>query len=365
MTNNKVFISHASGDYRDPEGNIIPGNAISEILKVLDDNHITRWIDESGLVSAKGWCQQIEDAIDECNVFLFVSSEKANSSINTANEIAHALERKKHIIPVKLDKSRYHKDIRLNLIRIHYLKYYEDRDKALKDLISTIKNINTDTVIVNTAVKSADIPDEQKVNGELLSQRVLSIFNSKDIKTSVKEFKALTQKLQCESEDGFDTLSKYIQRLQSLSEERNYNVRYSRIERLISDIKEDRAEVERSNSIMVILLKMFLYFCLDDIPEVLTIQKELNDVKYELSYIERNADTINDVSSAVVRGATFVASAAALLMGKGGTAARAGLSVSSKGGKLKVVKTSQEIENEKKAFDTLKKAAQGLIFIEN
>lgn len=50
---NKVFISHASRDYRDSNGKIIEGNAISQIIKVLDDNNIERWIDESGLVSAK------------------------------------------------------------------------------------------------------------------------------------------------------------------------------------------------------------------------------------------------------------------------------------------------------------------------
>ena len=73
MIKKKVFISHASADYRDADGHIIPGNAISEIIKVLDDNHIERWIDESGLISSKGWCQQIEDAINECNIFLFIS----------------------------------------------------------------------------------------------------------------------------------------------------------------------------------------------------------------------------------------------------------------------------------------------------
>lgn len=87
---NKVFISHASRDYRDSNGKIIEGNAISQIIKVLDDNNIERWIDESGLVSAKGWCEQLKEAIDECNIVLFVSSHNANRSDNTANEISYA-----------------------------------------------------------------------------------------------------------------------------------------------------------------------------------------------------------------------------------------------------------------------------------
>lgn len=363
MENNKVFISHASGDYRDEKGNVIPGNAISEILKVLDDNHIERWIDEKGLISSKGWCQQIEDAINNCNIFLFVSSEKANLSPNTANEIAYALAHGKHIIPFKLDKSEYHKDVRLNLIRIHYLRYYEDRGKALRDLVSTIKNIHTETVIVDTSVKIKDLPNEEKINDELLSGRILAVFNAEDIKKAADNFKSLVKVLDCESESGHDSLNKYLQRLESLAEERNFNVRQSRIERLVSDIKEDKPTTERCVSILLILLKMYLYFCLDDIREVILIQKEIDDVKYELSYLERNAETINDVANATIRGATFVASLAATIMGKGGSVARAGMLSSTKGDKITVVKTPQKINNQIRTFELLKNASRMLYFV--
>lgn len=365
MTNNKVFISHASGDYRDADGHVISGNAISEIIKVLDANQIDRWIDESGLISSKGWCQQIEDAINDCNIFIYVSSNRANSSANTANEIAYALEHKKHIIPVKLDKSEYHKDIRLNLIRIHYLKYYEDRAKTLRDLVSTIKSIHTDSVIVDTSVKLSIISNEYKINGVLLSEQVLSIFNSKDIKTSADLFMSLIKTLDCESETGFDVLKKYILRLHSLSDERNYNVRYSRIERLVSDIKEDRAHMERVNRLIVILLKMYLYFCLDDISEVLLIQKELSDVKFELSYTERNAGTINDIANAAVRGTMFVCGLVATIMGQGGSLSKASMFASTKGEKITIVKTPQKIENQIKAFDTVKAVVGSLLFVES
>ena len=144
---NKVFISHASRDYRDSNGKIIEGNAISQIIKVLDDNNISRWIDESGLLSAKGWCKQLKNAIDECNIVLFISSQNANSSDNTANEISYAYEHKKHIVPLRLDSSPYHKDVALNLSRLHFLKYYEDKNKALESLVLTIKGIHTPIIL--------------------------------------------------------------------------------------------------------------------------------------------------------------------------------------------------------------------------
>jgi hypothetical protein len=365
MGKNKVFISHASGDYRDINGRVIPGNAISEIIKVLDDNHIERWIDEYGLISTKGWCQQIEDAINECNIFLYIASERANASANTANEIAYAITHKKHIIPVKLDKSDYHKDIRLNLIRIHFLKYYEDREKTLRDLVTTIKNIKTDVVIVDTSVTLKKIPNEQKINNDLLSEKVLSLFNSKNIKSSAENFTSLIKILNCDSETGYKTLNKYIVRLQNLSEERNYNVRRSRIERLVSDIKEDGTKTERIISIVIILLKMYLYFCLDDISEVLFIQKEVNKVKFELSYIEKNAETINEAANLTVRGAIFAAGFIAAITGKGGSTAKASMIASTKGEKITIVKTPQKIAIQKRTFETFKTVVENLIFIKN
>ncbi len=364
MVENKVFISYASSDYRDMDGHVIKGNAISEIIKVLDDNHIKRWIDESGLISSKGWCHQIENAINECNIFLYVSSVNANSSANTANEIAYAIEHNKHIIPFKLDKSEYHKDVRLHLIRIHYLRYYEGRDKSLRDLISTIKSIKTSSVILETSVKLKEVINEEQVDGQLLSEIVLSIFNTKDLDGSAKEFKKLEKILNCDSESGFGTLDNYLNRLQKVASERNYNVRKSRIERLVSDIKEDVSTTERCVAIMLVLLKMYLYFYLDDIREVVIIQKEIDEIKFELSYIERNADTINDTANVVIRGATFIASVVATMMGKGGSAGKAGLVASTRGEKITIVKSSQAISNRAKVFETLKLAVQRLVFVE-
>lgn len=364
MHQNKVFISHASEDYRDKDGMVIPGNAISDIIKVLEKNLIEYWIDESGLISSKGWCQQIEKAINNCNIFLFVSSDKANISENTANEIAYAINHKKHIIPIKLDKSNFHKDINLNLIRLHFLRYYEDRDKALRDLIATIKRINTDSVEIDTSVRIENIPDEKEVNGVLTSELLLSFFNAKDIMSSVKDYKSLTKNFNCESETGYKELNEYTNRFEKLAKERNYNVRLSRIERLVSDIKEDSYKFERCNVIMIILLKMYLYYYLDDIREVALIQKEINDVNFNLSYFEKNADKINETANAVIKGALFVGGIVGMCMGNSslGGGAIKGASTQQK---MKIVKTAKEIKEKIRIFETLKIASLSLRFFDD
>lgn len=358
MENPIVFISHASGDYRDINGNVIPGNAISEIIQILDSNNIKRWIDEDGLISAKGWCNQIKEAIDSCNIFLYVSSEKANKSVNTANEIQYAIDKKKIIIPFKIDESEYHKDIYLNLILIHFLRYYEDRAKALQDLVSTIKNIN---IQIYPTVKVNHIPDEVLIKGKRLSGQLPSIFNTDDFSVSVSKFRNLEKLLDCESEKGCNSFNEYLDRLERLSEEHNYNVRQARIANVISDIKESKATSERCVCILFILLKMFLYYKLNDVKETIIIQKELDDVKFKLSFLEKNAQTINDATNTVVRGGMFLAGVAAMFTGKGGALARGTVHASTRGESIKVVNT-QEIEARKLIFETFKKAAKSLIF---
>ena len=44
-----VFVSYSRSDYKNEDGDIIPGNIISQIKKVLEENNISYWIDENGI----------------------------------------------------------------------------------------------------------------------------------------------------------------------------------------------------------------------------------------------------------------------------------------------------------------------------
>lgn len=352
---NKVFISHSSLDYRESNNQIIRGNAISAIIKVLDDNKIERWVDEDGLLSAQGWCQQIKDAIENCNVFLFVSSSNSNKSENTANEIMYALKNHKHIIPFLIDDSPIHKDISLNLIRLHELHYYKDRNKALKDLVTTITGIQTDSIVSYTyAIMDSD-KYEESINGEFISKKVLYIFNSQDINLSSNTFFFLFDLL-CVGEKGRKVFLTYLNRLKNLATERNPSVKISRIENLIAQIKDDTSVLERHVKLLSILYKMYLYFLISDIKEVYEIQKEVNDVSFDLTFWEENADPINDIADGIIRIGGFFASAVAVVMGKGGRIARSTLIATTRTKRVDIVKTKQEVFCIKKSFETLKNA---------
>ena len=132
---------------------------------------------------------------------------------------------------------------------------------------------------------------------------------------------------------------------------------------LISDIKKEDASVtERSMQVLVILIKMFLYFQIGDIQEVIRIQKELDDVRFELSFLERNADTINEVTDVAVKGVTMVLGVAAKLKGMGGSLGTGLIKGATTTEKINLVKTSEKINYQKKVFETLRSVCQALRF---
>lgn len=358
---NKVFISHSSSDYRDSKKQIIPGNVISEIINTLEANHIDKWIDEQGLLSGKCWTSQIREAIDNCNIFLFVASENSNKSINTANEIGYAQSQHKHLIVFRVDESPICNDILLNIINIHELHYFKDRKKALTDLVASIKKIKTDAVVSYTSASINQNIQEVPVNGEFFSTRVLSIFNSQNMEVSSNTF-IYFYDLMCNSEKGRKTLKNHLDKLANLSSERNPDVRRTRIINLIALMKDETAETERHVSLLSILLKMYLYFLISDIKEVYEIQKEIDRVDFLTTFFEDNSEVINDVTDGVVRIGGLVASTIAVIMGRGGNLARSTMFATSHSGKVNLVKTSQEITFLKKSFHALKTAMLNLHF---
>ena len=46
-----VFASYSRSDYKNEDGETIPGNIISQIKNVLDENNIPYWIDENGVIN--------------------------------------------------------------------------------------------------------------------------------------------------------------------------------------------------------------------------------------------------------------------------------------------------------------------------
>lgn len=139
MAEYDVFISYATRDYMYDDGRIIPGNIISQIQETLRDNGISYWIDKEGLLCGDEFPVTIAEQIRNAKVFLFVSSQNANQSDWTLNEIATARNYGKRIIPFRYDNSPYDTSIMIYVAGLQYVSFQNDPEKAMSDLIVAIR----------------------------------------------------------------------------------------------------------------------------------------------------------------------------------------------------------------------------------
>ena len=135
-----VFISYARKDYIDEQTKeIIPGNIVSRIKQLLDENDISYWFDETGIYSGDLFVGVLADAIEQSSIFLYISTEASNASKWTINEIATAKHLDKKIIPFRCDNSKYNNSILMYLAPLDYIDYPKSKDKAFGQLLVSIK----------------------------------------------------------------------------------------------------------------------------------------------------------------------------------------------------------------------------------
>ena len=135
-----VFISYSRKDYVDKAGNIIEGNIITQIKELLASNGYTYWFDETGIYSGDEFVGVITEAIQNSEIFLFVSSANSNNSDWTNHEIAVAKLLKKKTIPFKVDNAIYNTSILMYLAPLDFIDYPKNPAKAFDALIASLKN---------------------------------------------------------------------------------------------------------------------------------------------------------------------------------------------------------------------------------
>ena len=143
----KVFISYSKRDYIGKDGNILPGNVVDTVIKALSDNGIDYWIDREGLDAGTTYAERISQSIKDCDTFLFLSTENANSSPWTLREISTAIDFGKDILPVRIDRSPYANSVALYLSSVQYIDWIELGEKeSLRRIVSRINGGRIDAI---------------------------------------------------------------------------------------------------------------------------------------------------------------------------------------------------------------------------
>ena len=131
----KVFISYSKRD-----------DVVDTVVKALNDNGISYWIDREGLDGGVTFAERISKNIKDCDVFLFLSTENANSSPWTLREISTAIDFGKTVLPVRFDHSPYADSVALYLSSVQYIDWLElGEEESLRRIVSRVKGEKSDS----------------------------------------------------------------------------------------------------------------------------------------------------------------------------------------------------------------------------
>lgn len=135
-----VFISYSRKDYMDENMQVIPGNIVSQIKTLFDENGITYWFDEECIYSGDAFARVIAKNIRASKILLFVSTANSNESPWTSDEIATARAYEKKIIPFRYDRSQYNESVILFVAKLDYIDYQQNPKSALNRLLAAVKD---------------------------------------------------------------------------------------------------------------------------------------------------------------------------------------------------------------------------------
>ena len=94
-----IFISYKSEEY--PEA--------SWVKSVLEENGLSCWMAPMSIPGGSSYAEEIEDAIENCRVYVLILSQKAQESKWVQKELDMALNREKVILPFMIENCRLQK----------------------------------------------------------------------------------------------------------------------------------------------------------------------------------------------------------------------------------------------------------------
>lgn len=128
-----IFVSYAHEDKK----------IVEEVIGKLSSAGLSVWIDKE-IHHGESISSRIVKAIERSSFVLFFSSKNSNVSDYCIGEILVAVQKKKCIIPIKIDSSDYCDDLLVHLIRLHYVNFIkgfsaEEYDELVKVLSGSIQ----------------------------------------------------------------------------------------------------------------------------------------------------------------------------------------------------------------------------------
>lgn len=124
-----VFISYARSDL----------DAATAVRLVLERNGISCWMDVEGIQSGESFGVEIQEAIEACQVVVFVLSERSQQSRWTRKEITSALNCGKPVLPIAIEKCDIVAPFSFYFSDVQRGTAYQDVAESLDELVRDVR----------------------------------------------------------------------------------------------------------------------------------------------------------------------------------------------------------------------------------
>lgn len=126
----KIFISYSSTDIE----------FVDRITGIISEMGLQYWKAPEMIPAGSSYAREIPKAIQECDACLFVVSEHSQESIWVEKEIDSIINRKKHILPVKIDDRPLNDMYRFYLNNVQMLIYDGDMKRLEHSIWKNLKS---------------------------------------------------------------------------------------------------------------------------------------------------------------------------------------------------------------------------------
>lgn len=192
-----AYICFSRKDIVDEHNAILKDSPIMKIVGNLNRAGFHLFFDEGGTLQGEGYQENIISTIEDSEVFVFLSTQKANESEMIRREVAIADELGKTIIPVRVDDTPYHRSLWARIVDLNYCKFFANPDLGLHELETAIKNHKAKT-------REAELQKQEEERQRLLNEQ------------KQREEQGRVQKLQTQIYEQYDIIRKIESEILSL-----------------------------------------------------------------------------------------------------------------------------------------------------
>lgn len=301
-----VFISYSRRDRHDNSNRKIEGNTVDRILRLFKENGIDYWID-SRINPGEPFSRNIAEAIEKCDIFLFVSSAHSNASEWAHGEIASARQMNKRIIPVKIDDAPYHRTYMLYLAHLDFIDFTANYNEAATKLVNTIKDKRI-SVNLPEIVAFEKKGNDLTIGDMKLSDKIQQLFSAISVSDAIKYYLEIVADMKALTQSQSKEIEQIAAQLKHIGTLSNGELQKKKLAEISTLMFTNIGNQKRIDKMLLQLGLMVVYFYLNEAAGLQQIQKEIVDSRFDKTWWEENGGMIKAAGA-------FMAGIAAAMFG--------------------------------------------------